>query len=88
MRITNSNFYFITFTALAALLIIGLYFFSRKDNCCGDCHVHGEHAAEQVIAETPAVAEQPTVEATAPTENSLQNIQPDLAQEAATQNLK
>lgn len=50
MRITNSNFYLITITALAALLIIGLYFFSRKSNCCGDCHVHGAHATERTFA--------------------------------------
>jgi hypothetical protein len=66
MKITNSNFYFIIFTALAALLIIGMYFFSRQGNCCGDCHVHGEHATEQVM-QTPA--EQPSSETTA-TENS------------------
>lgn len=83
MKITNSNFYFITFTALAALLVIGLYFFSRKDNCCGDCHVHGDQATEQVeqVMETPVEqtaeavqAPEVTAEATLPETTATQNI--------------
>jgi nucleoside-diphosphate kinase len=50
MRITNSNFYLIAITALAALIIIGLYYFSRKGGCCGECHVHGQHAMERTFA--------------------------------------
>jgi len=50
MRITNKNFYFLTITALAALCIVGLYYFSRKSNCCGDCHVHGAHAIQRTFA--------------------------------------
>ena len=50
MRITNSNFYLITITALAAVLIIGLYYFSRQSNCCGECHMHGAHAVERTFA--------------------------------------
>ncbi len=91
MKITNSNFYFITLTALAALLVIGLYFFSRKHNCCGDCHVHGADATEQVteqVAETPA--EQIAAEATSDIHPELVEgaAEPALAETTATQNLK
>ena len=67
MKITNSNFYLITITALAALIILGLYFFSRKHDCCGDCHVHGATATEQVevAQETPAAEQTNEVPQTA-----------------------
>lgn len=86
MRITNSNFYIITITALAALLIIGLYFFSRKSNCCGECNMH-DHAAEQAnehVVEIP-VTEQSEAEVTQDLETLAEN---SLKESAATQNLK
>lgn len=78
MKITNSKFYFITITALAALIIIGIYFFSAKHDCCGDCHMH-DHATEQVM-ETPA--EQTATEATQTPEEAV------LPETEATQNIK
>lgn len=81
MKISNSKFYFLTITALAALIIIGLYFFSRKGDCCGDCHMH-DQVTEQVV-ETPA-SEQST-EVGSATEAAPEI---ELPETAATQNIK
>jgi hypothetical protein len=47
MKITKSNFYLIIITALAAFIIVALYFVSKKGDCCGECHIHPAHMIEQ-----------------------------------------